>query len=252
MTDAEYLFRTDIREKKRTGSGAFHKKNGSKSKGCRLPHDHLSKKGKEKMNGPVSEIKMNKPFHNWKAFRSLPVSMQNEYICGLVDNYGARCIDIAEMFGVSKQNAQIVFSRYPNKPHFKRGGNPKVTQQMDDRFLEFLTAPEEKEVKRVEKLVAVPPKVGEEKKFQTVVEDLGVIEDPVDPIVKVVPDIIVPVEVAETVVEEPKVEEVKANPIVSCTMQLSGSPEEIFQVLSMLMPEGASYSVDISLRKAAS
>ena len=45
LSDEEYVFRKDIQEKKSIGRGAFHKKNGSKSKKCNFPSDYMTKKG---------------------------------------------------------------------------------------------------------------------------------------------------------------------------------------------------------------
>ena len=48
MNDIEKLLKADIKEKKQACSGYRYKKNGSKSKKCNLPSDHLSKKEIEK------------------------------------------------------------------------------------------------------------------------------------------------------------------------------------------------------------
>ena len=49
MNDVEFILKEDIKEKKQAGRGYYHKKNGSKSKKCRLPSDSLSKKEIEKI-----------------------------------------------------------------------------------------------------------------------------------------------------------------------------------------------------------
>lgn len=49
LSDEEYTFRQDIKEKKSIGRGAFAKKNGSKSKKCTLPYEYLTKKGERKI-----------------------------------------------------------------------------------------------------------------------------------------------------------------------------------------------------------
>ena len=44
MTDAQYLFVSDSREKKSVARSAVHRKGGRKSKKCTLPSDSLTEK----------------------------------------------------------------------------------------------------------------------------------------------------------------------------------------------------------------
>ena len=86
MKDEEYVFYQDIKEKKSTARGAFHKKGGSKSKKCTLPHEYLSKKEIEKMNGPITTWSMNK-FYKYPEFRSMPADIQEAYLTTLIKKY---------------------------------------------------------------------------------------------------------------------------------------------------------------------
>jgi len=143
MTDERYVFNQDVAERSKMKTGAFHKKNGSKSKRCTLPSDHLTPAQKKKLSGPCFSINMNEPLHDWKKFRSLPKTMQVNYINGLVNNYGARQRDIADMFGVKPGTfSQYCCAKFKSETLFKKGGTGKT---MDERFLDFLTKPEKKE-----------------------------------------------------------------------------------------------------------
>ena len=87
MTDAEYLFKQDIREKKTTGYGAKHKKASVKGpKGCRMPSDNLTKKEKEAMNGEIVSWSP-KAFYTWEEFKAFPDRIQKEYLLAICKRY---------------------------------------------------------------------------------------------------------------------------------------------------------------------
>lgn len=137
MTDERYIFNETVNERSKMKRGAAHRKNGSKSKKCTLPSDHLTAKEKKKLNGECRMIKMNRPYKDWKQFKKLSESVKYSYISGLIEDYGARACDICEMFGISYQTLYDEFKRWsiPMKP-FKKKRN------MDDRWLDFITKPE--------------------------------------------------------------------------------------------------------------
>jgi hypothetical protein len=102
MNDAEYLFRQDIRDKKSSSRGAFHKKNGAKSKKCKLPSDYLTRKEKSKLNSEVQTYNMSK-FYSYSEFKGMPLDLQVEYLNNLIDKYGVSFSAIAtDLFNVSK------------------------------------------------------------------------------------------------------------------------------------------------------
>lgn len=96
MTDFEY----DIMQKKRTASGAFHRKCGSKSKKCSLPSDHLTQSQWKKRNGDVIVFSMDAPI-SWRDFKQLAEATQKEYLSGLVGKYNASGSTLSKMMGVS-------------------------------------------------------------------------------------------------------------------------------------------------------
>ena len=87
MTDAEYLFKQDIREKKTTGYGAKHKKAGVKGpKGCRMPSDNLTKKEKEALNGEVVSWSP-RAYYSWEELKAFPRNIQKEYLKAMCEKY---------------------------------------------------------------------------------------------------------------------------------------------------------------------
>lgn len=187
MTDERYTFNETVSERSKMKRGAAHRKNGSKSKKCTMPSDHLTAKEKKKLNGECRMIKMNRPYKDWKQFKKLSESVKYSYISGLIEDYGARACDICEMFGISYQTLYDEFKRWsiPMKP-FKKKRN------MDERWLDFITKPE------VVETVVKPKKTDAEilkERFDITVEEPAT-QEPVEEI-----------KVEEEPVEETKVEE---------------------------------------------
>lgn len=94
MTDESYVFYSDIREKKKTATGARHVKRGSRSKKCTLPSDYLSRKEIEKMNGEATTVKLNEPM-SWNEFIHLSKNLQEHYLNHLIVNHGATISSIS-------------------------------------------------------------------------------------------------------------------------------------------------------------
>ncbi len=97
MRDFDY----DVWQKKILARSAAHKKNGSKSKKCTLPSDHLTEAQKRQLNGKVYTMNRNKPM-TWEAFTALPQSLAQEYIRFLQEQYDVRVGNIAQMFEVNR------------------------------------------------------------------------------------------------------------------------------------------------------
>lgn len=95
LSDEEYVYRQDIKEKKSAGRGAYHKKNGSKSKKCNFPSDYLTKKEKMAMNGECISYDMKK-FYTYAEFKTFPDDIQLRYINGLINRYNVTISAIAE------------------------------------------------------------------------------------------------------------------------------------------------------------
>lgn len=114
MNDFDY----DALQKKRIAQGARHRKCGSKTRYVSLPHDHITRKEWEKMNGDIVGWNLAHPM-NWGQFREMPQDLKKEYLTKLKEELGGNATAIAKMFGVDAgtviANAQALGIR------FKRG-----------------------------------------------------------------------------------------------------------------------------------
>lgn len=94
------IFYADVREKKSAGYGYQHKKNGSKSKSCRLPSDHMTEKEWKKMNGEVKTYNTNHPLV-WDDFKVMPADLREEYLRNLDARVGGVTLQsVADAMGV--------------------------------------------------------------------------------------------------------------------------------------------------------
>lgn len=151
MNDIEFMLNQDAKSKKSAGRGIYAKKNGSKSKKCRLPSDNLSKKELKKMNGECKMYNLSKPM-SYSNFCAMPVDLRVQYLTMLRDKYGASQIDICKMMGVSES----AFTQHKNRhlggtPEFKRY---KVSRLDKEAWEEFLNSGENE--KPAEKAVEEP------------------------------------------------------------------------------------------------
>lgn len=89
MSDFEY----DVWQKKILARSARHKKNGSKSKKCTLPSDHMSKKEREAMNGEVKSLKLTEKY-TYKEFKAFSDDMKKEYLDNLRVKYNVNLHEI--------------------------------------------------------------------------------------------------------------------------------------------------------------
>lgn len=86
MNEIEYVFNSDIREKKRTARGSRNKKCGAKSKKCSLPYETMKRKDLKAMNGSVINYKLSE-FYSWDEFLAMPSDIQIEYINRMSEHY---------------------------------------------------------------------------------------------------------------------------------------------------------------------
>lgn len=175
MTDVLYVYNQDIKEKKSAGYGAFHKKNGSKSKKCNFPSDYLSRKEKNKMNGTVSTLNLGR-FYTWEEFKKFSTDFQVEYLQSLADNYTVGVDAIAgEVFGITGQSMKqyLVNHGVDGKVQFKgvRGSRVKrmyLHEAVRKQRQEDEPKPEEQPVQEETKATQETVEVKEEKKISTV------------------------------------------------------------------------------------
>ena len=135
MNDVEFILKEDIKEKKQAGRGYCHKKNGSKSKKCRLPSDSLSKKEIEKMNGECKVYNLNKPM-SYSNFCAMPVDLQIKYLEMLRDKFGVNQTEISFMMGCNCATLKSHKQRFLNgKPEFKRYTYSRLDKDAWNRFV---------------------------------------------------------------------------------------------------------------------
>ena len=135
MNDVEFILKEDIKEKKQAGRGYYHKKNGSKSKKCSLPSDHLSKKEIEKMNGECKVYNFSKPM-SYSNFCAMPVELQIKYLETLRIKFGANQTEISKMMGVAKTTLASHRAKFlDNKPVFRRYKHSRLDIEAWNRFV---------------------------------------------------------------------------------------------------------------------
>lgn len=102
MTDEKYTFIEDVREKKKTATGAHHKRTHcGKGGAIRFPSDYKTKKELRAMNGAVKEYRLNDPV-GWDEFKAWPDDIKVLYIKSLRKAYNVPDTKIFEMMGVGQ------------------------------------------------------------------------------------------------------------------------------------------------------
>ena len=103
MTDEKYLFVTDSIAKKRIGNSYRNRKTHAGRGGkVRLPHDNLTKKELEAMNGECKSYRLNEPM-TWAEFKKIPDDLKTDYIKLIRNRYGVSDKFVAEnMLGVTQ------------------------------------------------------------------------------------------------------------------------------------------------------
>jgi len=98
MNDFDY----DVLQKKKIARNAKYRKSTYNRKGCTLPHEYMSKKEIQAMNGELSTIQMNSPM-SWERFKTLPPDLQREYLQKQMDRFGVGLNAIGvDMFGLGR------------------------------------------------------------------------------------------------------------------------------------------------------
>ncbi len=117
MTNEEFVFNQTAKERKSVGTGAFHKKNGAKSKQCTLPSDYLTPAQKRKLNGPTVTWQMNS-FYSYPEFKSMPDDIQEAYLVTIIKKYKVGMAAIAkELFRIT---GTALYAYIRKKEYYKR------------------------------------------------------------------------------------------------------------------------------------
>lgn len=107
MTDENYVFNQTIKERKAMAIESRHKINGCKSKKCTLPHENLTRKELEKMNGEVITLDLNH-FYTWDEFLTFSEESKTDYIEHIIKKYSA---SISAISGIVFGNT-LLLGRY--------------------------------------------------------------------------------------------------------------------------------------------
>jgi hypothetical protein len=103
VKDETYLFVSDVKEKKITARSARHTRTHCGKGGrVRLPHDNLTKKELQKMNGECKSYRLNDPM-SWQEFKSLPDDLKITYIKLLQKKFNVPFVHIGKMLGCAQR-----------------------------------------------------------------------------------------------------------------------------------------------------
>lgn len=97
MTESEYVFQQDVKERKQQVTGARHRKCGSKSKKCTLPSDKLTAKQMKEKNGSVMTMDLRRKY-SINEFNKFSDELKGVYIEELQKKFQVGLADIADMF----------------------------------------------------------------------------------------------------------------------------------------------------------
>lgn len=128
----DWIFNSDVIEKKKLARQAKYRKRGSKK--CTLSTDSMTHKQWLERCGNTVVYNYEKPIL-WDDFCELPIHIQKEYLLRLIQKYHTTASDLAKMFGI----AAPVLSKYCGNEEigikFSRG--KRMTKQERMAFREF-------------------------------------------------------------------------------------------------------------------
>ena len=111
MKDETYAFISDVKEKGSIGRSARNRKtHAGKGGRVRLPHDNLSKKELQKMNGECKSFRLNEPM-SWQEFKAMPDDIQITYIKLLREKFDVPDVELYKMFGTDKDTLSRYFKK---------------------------------------------------------------------------------------------------------------------------------------------
>lgn len=140
MNDYEYTFYQDIKEKKRTATGAYHKATrGKRSFTVHNQSDYLTPKQRKELSSPVTTFK-DEPITYTELLAMDPVR-QFKYLKYLIDKYNISCYKLADMLGCSKQTAYSLLK----KLNLADGKKRFFTKKQKEAWEEFLNKRNEAE-----------------------------------------------------------------------------------------------------------
>ena len=109
MTDEKFVFVSDVRDKKRTATGAHHKRtHAGKGGAVKFPSDFMTKKERDAMNGEEKSYRLNDPM-SWAKFCTMPDDIKVMYIKAIREKFGASDSKIFKMLGITQSHGSRKF-----------------------------------------------------------------------------------------------------------------------------------------------
>lgn len=138
MTNEAYTLAQTNKERKTTARSASHRVNGSKSRRCTLPSDHMTPAQIRKLSGPVITYNMDTA-HTWKELLSWPYDLREQYVVKLLslnpDNSQLGYLLDLNPTSISRQLATLGI-------HRGRGGHrPVQTNEQYNKWCDLLGVP---------------------------------------------------------------------------------------------------------------
>lgn len=128
MTDFDF----EVKEKKSVANSAKNRV-GHRRK-CTMPSDYLSESEKRKLNGNIDTVNMNEPM-NWRQFKNLPITLQQEYIENLVSRFHVGVKTVSQvLFNIGGSTLGLHLRRYGISVKGNRG---KVSDENMAQFVIF-------------------------------------------------------------------------------------------------------------------
>ena len=185
MTEFDY----EVRGRKQLARNACAKKNGSKSKKCSLPSDHMTKKEWNERCGKLMSYNLKKPM-KWNEFKSMPEDLRKEYLQMLFNIFGVSVNRLAKMFECHGNSIHYFIKNHCPGITALKNGEYMTDEQVSiwDKFVETGDMPEEKKteedpvvVEETEPETAESEAPVEEAKEEVQMPDEETISEPVKP-----------------------------------------------------------------------
>ena len=131
MNDFEY----DCKCKKDIARSAHNHVNARRGK-CKLPHEYLTRKELNKLNGEVKSYNLKAPMA-WATFKTMPDDLKKEYIRWLQQEFRANDHMIGELFGVVA-NTVTYLRKSLGIPSLGRGRTAAATEEDKVKWYHWL------------------------------------------------------------------------------------------------------------------
>lgn len=141
------IFDLEVYEKKKAVPSARKKKNGSKSKKCKMSTDGMTERQLQKRNGVVMTYKLNRPMQ-WAEFKAMPIDVQEKYLLELKSKFGITPTAVSRMFGVTGQSVINLLAKEEYSVQLCKGQS--MTKEQKWAFETFIRGKQEEEATVVE------------------------------------------------------------------------------------------------------